>query len=80
MVRIQSNRCLIDKKYLIVVVEFQPNSYTVDEDDGIVSFVLVKRTPTTQDVTVQISTVGGSATSGSCIPHLMTHLHFLRNR
>ena len=46
------------------MVEFQPNSYTVNEDDGIVSFVLVKRTPTTQDVTVQISTVGGSATSG----------------
>jgi hypothetical protein len=48
-----------------VLVEFQPNSYTVCEDDGIVSFVLVKRTPTTQEVTVQISTVGGSATSGS---------------
>ena len=45
-------------------MEFQPNSYTVCEDDGIVSFVLVKRTPTTQEVTVQISTVGGSATSG----------------
>lgn len=47
------------------MVEFQPNSYTVNEDDGIVTFVLVKRTPTTQDVTVQISTVGGSATSGT---------------
>lgn len=47
-----------------MVVEFQPSTYTVNEDNGMVTLVLVKRTPTTQDVTVLISTVDGTATSG----------------
>ena len=46
------------------MVEFQPNSYTVNEEDGIVSLVVVRRTPTTQDVTVRILTQDGTATSG----------------
>ena len=45
-------------------MEFQPISYVVNEDDGVVSFTIVKRTPTTQDITVQISTTDGSATCG----------------
>ena len=45
-----------------VIVEFEPNSYTVEEDEGVVRFSIVKRTQTTQDVTVQFTTQDGSAT------------------
>ena len=45
-----------------VIVQFQPSSYTVDEDEGVVTFTIVKRTQTTQDVTVQFTTQDGSAT------------------
>ena len=44
-----------------VIVEFEPSSYTVDEDVGVVRFSIVKRTQTTQDVTVQFTTQDGSA-------------------
>lgn len=47
-----------------VVVEFSPNSYVVNEKDGNVMFVIVKRTPSSYNVTVRISTVDGSAKSG----------------
>ena len=45
-----------------VLVEFEPTSYTVDEEDGVVRFTIVKRTPTTQPVTVLFTTQDGSAT------------------
>ena len=47
-----------------VIVEFDSSVYEVDEDAGVVSLTLVKRTPTTQSVTVLISTEDGSATGG----------------
>ena len=50
-----------------VIVEFQPSSYTVDEDEGVVRFSIVKRTRTTQGVTVQFTTQNGSATGRLCI-------------
>jgi hypothetical protein len=46
-----------------VIVEFDSSVYEVDEDAGVVSLTLVKRTPTTQSVTVLISTEDGSATA-----------------
>ena len=45
-----------------VLVEFDPTSYTVNEEDRVVLFTIVKRTPTTQPVTVQFTTQDGSAT------------------
>ena len=39
-------------------------SYIVNEREGIVRFVVVKRTPSAHDVTVRISTEDGSAKSG----------------
>ena len=45
-----------------VIVQFQPSSYIVNEDEGVVRFTIVKRTQTTQDVTVQFTTQDGSAT------------------
>ena len=47
-----------------MVVEFESGAYEVDEDAGVVSLTLVKRTPTTQSVTVLLSTEDGSATGG----------------
>ena len=44
-----------------MVVEFESGAYEVDEDAGVVSLTLVKRTPTTQSVTVLLSTEDGSA-------------------
>ena len=50
--------------YLIVVVEFNPASYIVNEKEGNVQFVVVKRTPSTHNVTVRLSTFDGSAKAG----------------
>ena len=47
-----------------MVVEFESGAYEVDEDAGVVTLTLVKRTPTTQSVTVLLSTVDGSAVGG----------------
>ena len=47
-----------------MIIEFQPSSYTVDEDEGVVRFTIVKKTDTTHDVTVQFTTQDGSATGG----------------
>ena len=44
-----------------MLVEFDPTSYTVNEDAGFVTFTIVKRTQTTEDVTVRFNTVPGSA-------------------
>ena len=44
-----------------MIVEFESSVYEVDEDAGVVSLTLVKRTPTTQSVTVLFSTKNGSA-------------------
>ena len=49
-----------------VIVEFQPSSYTVVEGEGMVRFAIVKRTLTTEDVTVQFTTHEGSATCEAC--------------
>lgn len=45
-----------------VVVEFQPNSYTINEEDGVVAFIIVKQSQTTEAVEVQFHTQDGSAT------------------
>ena len=60
------NRILPEKNHFLVavVVEFQPNSYIVNENEGMVRFILVKRTQSARDVTVHLSTVDGSAKSG----------------
>ena len=44
----------------MVVVEFEPASYTVAETDDVI-FRIVKRTATTEDVTVLFNTSPGSA-------------------
>jgi len=44
----------------VVVVEFEPASYTVPETDDVI-FRIVKRTATTEDVTVLFNTSPGSA-------------------
>ena len=43
------------------VVEFDHSSYTVYEDDSLVTFTIVKRTPTTLSITANFSTVPDSA-------------------
>jgi len=53
---------LLPLLFCAVIVQFQPSSYTVNEDEGVVTFSIVKRTQTTQDVTVQFTTQDGSAT------------------
>ena len=44
-----------------VVIEFDPVIYDVDEGDGVVTFRIVKRTPTTREVSVLFSTFDGTA-------------------
>ena len=44
-----------------VLVEFDPSSYTVNEGDGSVTFMIAKRNETTLEVTVNFSTVPDSA-------------------
>ena len=44
-----------------VVVEFDNSSYAVNEDDGFVNFMIVKWTQTTLSITVNFSTVPGTA-------------------
>ena len=44
-----------------VLVEFDPSSYTVNESDGSVTFMITKRNETTLEVTVNFSTVPNSA-------------------
>lgn len=51
-----------------MVVEFHPNSYIVNEREGMVRLILVKRTESTHDVTVHLSTVDGSAKAGGTHP------------
>ena len=46
----------------IVLVEFQPSSYTVVEGERVVRFIIVKRAQTSKDVIVQFTTQDGSAT------------------
>jgi len=50
-----------------VVVEFDPTTYTVAESEGVVMFRVVKRTMTTQPVSVFFSTSPDTATGrASC--------------
>lgn len=42
-------------------MEFQPNFYTVNEVERVVRFTIVKRTQTTEEVTVLFTTVDGTA-------------------
>ena len=44
-----------------IIVEFDPSSYTVNEDDGFVNFTIVKQDETTLSITVNFSTVSGTA-------------------
>ena len=44
-----------------VIVEFEETGYFVNEADGSVMFRIVKRTPTTREVSVLFSTVDGTA-------------------
>lgn len=44
-----------------MIVEFEPNIYVVNENDGMVNFIIVKRAPTTQNITVYLSTFDGTA-------------------
>lgn len=44
-----------------MIVEFEPNIYVVNENDGMVNFIIVKRTPSTQNITVYLSTFDGTA-------------------
>jgi len=53
---------------VVVTVEFDPTTYTVTESEGVVMFQIVKRTMTTQPVSVLFSTSPGTATGNrSCI-------------
>ena len=51
-----------------MVVEFHPNSYIVNEREGMVRLILVKRMESTHDITVHLSTVDGSAKAGGTYP------------
>lgn len=44
-----------------MIVEFEPNIYVVNENDGMVNFIIVKRTPSTKNITVYLSTFDGTA-------------------
>ena len=55
------NRKIFHFLILGIVVEFDPSSYTVNEDDGSVTFMIVKQTQTTLSITVNFSTVPGTA-------------------
>jgi len=46
----------------VAVVEFDPTTYTVTESEGVVMFRIVKRTTSTQPVSVFFSTSPGTAT------------------
>ena len=46
----------------VVTVEFDPTSYTVNENAGTVRFVIVKRESSTSDIMVLFSTRNDSAT------------------
>ena len=55
--------------FAAVVVEFDPTMYTVTESEGaVVMFRIVKRTNTTQPVSVLFSTSPGTATGNRSFP------------
>ena len=59
-----------------VTVEFDPTSYTVSESDRYANITIVKREQTSQTVSVDFTTVDGSATGEqsvfTCIPWLLS--------
>ena len=53
----------------VILVEFDPASYIVNEDDGAVEFDIVRRTPTSETVMVLFSTAqlsGANAATSMC--------------
>jgi len=72
----------------VVVVEFEPTLYTVPETDDVI-FRIVKRTATTEDVTVLFNTLPDSAEGinwesiNFCVVHpsmMIIHDAILRSR
>jgi len=64
--------------FAAVVVEFDPTTYTVTESEGaVVMFQIVKRTMTTQPVSVFFSTSPGTATGNRSFPGMLCKIIFL---
>ena len=60
--------------YASVAVEFDPTTYTVTESEGaVVMFRIVKRTMTTQPVSVIFNTSPGTATGKEILHFLLRH-------
>lgn len=55
------DQCSVNVCFLAVVVEFQHSSHTVNEFEREVEFTIVKRTHTTESVSVVFTTMDGSA-------------------
>ena len=61
----------------MVEIEFDPTSYTVNEDDGTVTLIVRKRGQNEIPVTVVISTSTGSA--GGSYAHMSIQVFFERS-
>ncbi len=57
-------------------MEFDPTSYTVNENDGYVEFIILKKTATTQPITIQFTTQPDTATGESLVGVVNSVLYF----
>ena len=60
-----------------MLIEFQFNSFSVNERTGEVRFTIVKRNQTSQPVTVQFTTQDGSATGKQTYTVLTTGIQYM---
>ena len=48
--------------FLVTSVNFSQSAYMVDENDGMVQFILLLSNPSSTNITVEVSSIDGSAT------------------
>ncbi len=58
-------------------MEFDPTSYTVNESNGYVEFIILKKTTTTQPVTIQFTTQLDTGTGESLVGVVNSVLYFI---
>ncbi|XP_065895682.1 sodium/calcium exchanger 1-like [Dysidea avara] len=61
-------------------ITFNQSTYTINEDDGLVTIVLILSNPSTTDITVQVLTTDGSATGEYGIGEVYDKLQYYNRR
>ena len=66
--------------YVAPTITFNQSTYTINEDDGLVTIVLILSNPSTTDITVQVLTTDGSATGEYGIGEVYDKLQYYNRR